>query len=128
MEGWLVTATLASAPPVGGEVGQGSQVAFLNSEAIRSPVLVRTRKPGDRFQPAGMTGRKKLQDLFVDSKVPRHWRDRIPLLERAGEIAWVVGHRIAEWARVPSQPEPGALALRIEFTQKSNERFSARPK
>lgn len=127
LEGWRVAASLVSAPPVGGEVGQGSQVAFLDSEAIRSPVLVRTRRPGDRFQPAGMTGRKKLQDLFVDSKVPRHWRDRIPLLECDGEIAWVVGHRIAGWARAPSQPEPGTLALRIEFTQKSNEQFSARP-
>ena len=125
--GWRVTASLVSGPPVGGEVGQGARVAFLDSEAIRSPVLVRTRNPGDRFQPAGMTGRKKLQDLFVDSKVPRHWRDRIPLLESAGEIAWVVGHRIAEWARAPSQPEPGALALRIEFTQKADEQSSARP-
>ena len=127
LEGWRVTTSLVSAPVVGDEVGQGAHVAFLDSETIRGPVLVRARQPGDRFQPAGMTGRKKLQDLFVDSKVPRHWRDRIPLLECAGEIAWVVGHRIAEWARVPSQPEPGALALRIEFTQKSNEQFSARP-
>ena len=127
LEGWRVTASLVSGPPVGGEVGQGARVAFLDSEAIRSPILVRTRNPGDRFQPAGMTGRKKLQDLFVDSKVPRHWRDRIPLLECAGEIAWVVGHRIAEWARAPSQPEPGALALRIEFTQKADEQSSARP-
>ena len=101
-------------------------MAYLDSEAIRSPVLVRTRKPGDRFQPAGMAGRKKLQDLFVDSKVPRHWRDRIPLLECDGEIAWVVGHRIAEWARAPSRPEPGSLALRIEFTQQSAGQFSTR--
>ncbi len=130
VEGWRVASSLVPlvpAPVVGGEVGQGAQVAYLDSEAIRSPVLVRTRKPGDRFQPAGMTGRRKLQDFFVDSKVPRHWRDRIPLLECAGEIAWVVGHRIAEWARAPSQPEPGALALRVEFTRQPNEQFSARP-
>lgn len=127
LEGWRVTADLVSAPAVGDEVGQGDRVAFLDSEAMRGPVLVRTRRPGDRFQPSGMTGRKKLQDLFVDAKVPRHWRDRIPLLECAGEIAWVVGYRIAEWARAPSQPEPGAQALRIEFTQKSGEQSSARP-
>ena len=127
LEGWRVATSLVPAPVVGDEVEHQPHVAFLDSETIHSPVLVRTRRPGDRFQPAGMTGRKKLQDLFVDSKVPRHWRDRIPLLECAGEIAWVVGHRIAEWARAPSQPEPGALAFRIEFTQKSNEQFNARP-
>ena len=127
LEGWRVTASLVPATPVGGEAGQGAHVAFLDGEATRGPVVVRTRKPGDRFQPAGMAGRKKLQDLFVDSKVPRHWRDRIPLLECAGEIAWVVGYRIAGWAKAPSRPEPGTLALRIEFAQKSTGPPGTRP-
>lgn len=59
---------------------------------------VRTRAPGDRFEPSGMVGDKKLQDFFVDEKVPRRWRDRVPLVVTDRGIAWVVGYRVADWA------------------------------
>jgi tRNA(Ile)-lysidine synthase len=41
-------------------------------------------------------GQKKLQDFFVDAKVPRQERGRIPLLLAGERIAWVAGQRIAE--------------------------------
>ncbi|MEL7163433.1 MAG: tRNA lysidine(34) synthetase TilS, partial [Bacteroidota bacterium] len=45
------------------------------------PLHLRPRQNGDRFQPLGMGGKtKKLQDYFVDLKVPEYLRDRIPLL------------------------------------------------
>jgi tRNA(Ile)-lysidine synthase len=62
-----------------------------------------------------MQGRKKLQDLFTDLHVPRLWRDRVPLLVNETGIAWVVGHRIAEWAKAP--PDHGEEVLWISFTQ-----------
>ena len=34
-------------------------------------------------------GRKKLQDLFVDNKVPKHQRDRISLVAIGGEVLWI---------------------------------------
>ena len=49
-----------------------------------------------------MTHQKKLQDFLTDARVPESWRDRVPLLVTGRGIAWVVGHRIAEWARVGS--------------------------
>jgi tRNA(Ile)-lysidine synthase len=59
--------------------------------------FIRTWREGDRFQPLGMRGEKKLQDFFVDEKVPRRQRGRVPLLCAAdGRIVWVVGCRIAE--------------------------------
>jgi len=62
------------------------------------PILtLRSRRPGDRFQPAGMGGRsKKLQDYFVDEKVPGQKRDAIPLLVSGNDILWVVGLRTDE--------------------------------
>ncbi len=48
--------------------------------------VFRFRQPGDRIQPRGMKGHKKLQDFFVDRKVPGHLRDRIPLLACGREI------------------------------------------
>ena len=73
--------------------------AVLSRDALGEIATIRTRRDGDRFQPSGMTGTKKLQDFFTDSKVPRSQRDGIPLLVCQRGIAWVVGHRVAEWAR-----------------------------
>jgi len=74
--------------------------AWLDRESLGSELSLRTRRPGDRFQPLGMSREKKLQDFFTDAKVPRAWRDRVPLLVSQRGIAWVAGHRIADWAAV----------------------------
>ncbi len=86
--------------------------ALLSTDAVGDRLSVRPRSPGDRFQPLGMSGRKKLQDFMVDSKVPRAWRDRVPLVVTPTGIAWVVGWRIAEWAKVPRD---GGPTLCIKF-------------
>ena len=94
--GWRIAARLL--PPSSAAVGD-ELTACLDIDVTDDVVTVRTRLPGDRFQPAGMRGEKKLQDFFVDEKVPRAWRDRVPLVVARGRIAWVVGHRVAQWAR-----------------------------
>jgi len=73
---------------------------------------VRGRRAGDRFQPLGMGEAKKLQDFMVDAKVPRSWRDRVPLVCSPGGILWVVGWRIAEPVRVTDSTKK---VLRLEF-------------
>ena len=80
---------------------------------------MRAWRPGDRIQPLGMRGKKKLQDLFTDLRVPRPWRERVPILETEAGIAWVVGHRIADWAKVG--PDASEQALWIRFSQDQDE-------
>ena len=91
--------------------------AYLDLNALGDPkqVRVRTRRPGDRFQPLGMSGVKKLQDFLTDAKAPRSRRDRIPLLVSDTGIAWVVGYRIADWAKVKPNSTPDTLILRLQF-------------
>ena len=55
---------------------------------------LRLRRDGDRFKPLGMEGSKKLKDYFIDNKVPRDKRSRIPLLVDRENIIWVVGYQI----------------------------------
>ncbi len=53
-------------------------------------LYVRYRQAGDRVQPVGMKGTKKLQDVFVDAKVPRHLRELWPVVVTASnQIVWV---------------------------------------
>ena len=63
--------------------------------------LVRSWRPGDTLQPLGLSGRKKVQDLFVDRKVPRTARHLVPIVTAAdGRIVWVAGVALGEAFRV----------------------------
>jgi tRNA(Ile)-lysidine synthase len=78
----------------------------IDADALGDSPFIRTWQEGDRFQPLGMTETKKLHDFFVDEKVPRRSRGRIPLLCAAdGRIAWVVGYRIAEPFKVTERTQ-----------------------
>ena len=70
----------------------------VDAEAVGSDVELRRPRPGDRLQPLGMTGTKKLQDLFVDAKVPREMRAGVPVLAAERGIFWVAGRWAAGWA------------------------------
>jgi tRNA(Ile)-lysidine synthase len=70
-------------------------VASFDFDRISNPLILRGWRPGDRFVPTGMQGkRKKLQDLFVDAKIPKSQRALIPLLTCPEGILWVIGLRI----------------------------------
>jgi tRNA(Ile)-lysidine synthase len=59
---------------------------------IESNLVVRAWQPGDLMQVLGSSGRKKVQDLFVDRKVPRSRRHQVPIVTDAeGRIVWVAG-------------------------------------
>jgi tRNA(Ile)-lysidine synthase len=86
--------------------------AFLSKHALGEPARVRTWRAGDRFQPLGMTRSMKLQDFFVNAKVPREQRGRVPLVIAAdGGIAWVAGHRIGERYKVTAGEAAWRLVL-----------------
>jgi tRNA(Ile)-lysidine synthase len=77
-------------------------------------LAVRYRRPGDRFRPPGLRGGKKLQDFFVDRKVERAMRDRVPIVvDAADRIVWVAGHAIDEEFRV-TDPAQAVLILRLK--------------
>jgi tRNA(Ile)-lysidine synthase len=77
--------------------------AALDLDRIEPPLIVRNFRPGDRFQPFGLKGTKKLHDFFIDSKVPAAERNEIPLiLDRKG-IIWAAGLRVSERARFSAE-------------------------
>lgn len=108
-QGWLITAAEAEAGPA---TGPDELTAVLSRDAVKLPLIVRSRAPGDRVQVAGMGGRhRKVQDVFVDRKVPRALRDSVPLVvDSAGQIVWVVGEPVAEAFR-PAAGVTGVILL-----------------
>jgi tRNA(Ile)-lysidine synthase len=77
-----------------------SEAAFLDYQVLQFPLRIRNFRPGDRFQPLGVKGSQKLKEFFIDHKIPRFERSKIPLLISGETIVWVVGHRIDECARI----------------------------
>ncbi len=75
---------------------------------------VRFRKDGDAFYPAGFGHKKSLQDFFVDNKIPRFMRDKIPLVLVDNDIAWVCGYRKDERFIAPKEE---SKLLEIIFTE-----------
>ena len=79
----------------------------LGAAALKGrPLRVRSRLPGDRISPTGLSGSKKIQDLFVDGKVPEYLRDHVPLFVCGDEVVWVPGYRVARSFAVPSVDAP----------------------
>jgi tRNA(Ile)-lysidine synthase len=93
--------------------GAASDVAAVDAARVGPAVFVRSRRPGDWLRPAGLGGRKKLQDLFVDRKVPRAERDLVPIVVDAhGRVVWVAGHSVSEEFGV-TPATTGVLLLRV---------------
>ena len=70
--------------------------AFVASGIVTSPLSIRFPRLGDRFYPLGAAGSQKLQDFFINHKVPRAIRPYVPLVLSGTDILWVVGYRVAE--------------------------------
>ncbi len=79
--------------------------AVLDADCLVGRLTLRTWRTGDRIQPFGMTGRKKIQDLFVDNKIARADRGRIPIVVDDEKIVWVVGVSMSELVRVTAKTE-----------------------
>ncbi|MDF0672801.1 MAG: tRNA lysidine(34) synthetase TilS [Nitrospira sp.] len=72
----------------------GRDRILVDADRVSQPLMVRNWLPGDRFHPSGMGGQsKKLQDFFIDLKIPIAARSLIPLVVAPEGILWVVGYR-----------------------------------
>ena len=109
-----VTASVYEGVPIEAvEAMTGGDVAVLQASTLTLPLSIRRRQPGDRLRPFGAAGRRKLQDLFVDRKVPRDARDQVPIVvDASGHIVWVAGFTIADECRVTA-PEDGVVILKV---------------
>lgn len=72
---------------------EDGQAQHLDLDALTFPLTLRSIRPGDRFQPLGAPGRKKVNDFLTDIKLPRSQRQRITALLSADTIAALPGLR-----------------------------------
>lgn len=88
--------------------------AFMDFDAVVPPLVFRNYRPGDRIQPFGMEGHKKLQDVFTDRKIPRGRRRCMPVLADAVSVLWVPGVVMSERMRVAGKTGNTLNVLSVE--------------
>jgi tRNA(Ile)-lysidine synthase len=82
--------------------GKSDYIKYFDYDKIKNNINIRYRREGDRFSPLGMNGSRKLKDIFIDMKIPKEERNKIPLLCSGEDIAWIIGYRISEKFKIDS--------------------------
>ncbi len=110
--GWVVKASFTAPSADLKETGFN---ACFDARAAGNKLTVRRRQPNDFFQPLGMARTKKLNRFMIDARIPKTWRERVPVVCAGDNVMWLAGWRIDERYRV--RPETKKV-LRLEFTRR----------
>ncbi|MBM7555143.1 tRNA lysidine(34) synthetase TilS [Thalassobacillus pellis] len=71
---------------------------------VKLPLIIRTRQDGDRMTLKGMSGSKKIKDIFIDQKVPIEQRADWPIVtDQSGNILWLAGLKKSNIGKKDSQ-------------------------
>jgi tRNA(Ile)-lysidine synthase len=103
--GMTIDCRRMSSPPT--ELPKDHWEAVFDCAALTDPLIMRNFRPGDRFQPLGMAGHKKVKEIFIEKKAPLPARALLPLLVMGAEVLWLPGYGRSELGRVG----PGAKEI-----------------
>ena len=81
-------------------VSKNTSIEYFDLDQLPNSLFIRNYRKGDWFIPLGMSGKKKLQDFFVNEQVPNYKRNRIPLLVGNKTVIWIIGYRIDDRYKV----------------------------
>jgi tRNA(Ile)-lysidine synthase len=98
------------------EIDPSSSTATFDYDKIRFPLRLRKWRPGDRFIPFGMKGRKKVSDYFTERKYSILQKNNTWLLCSNNDIIWIIGERTDDRFRVEHHTK---YALVINFIKKN---------
>jgi len=116
-DGQVLTAEEFDELPEWRTISSKPEICICDQEKLQLPLLIRNRKPGDRFQPLGMKGLKKIKDFFIDEKIPANKRDSIPIIcDNSGQIIWIAGYRMDDRYKVTKKTNK-LLKLRINYQE-----------
>jgi len=110
--GMNITFQIVDKMPLSFLPGEEDRIAYMDYEAMCPPLAIRNINPGDRIQPLGMTGTKKIKSLLIDEKVPRRQRHCLPILVDRQSVLWIAGLRMSQRIGIT---EKTRLALKVEI-------------
>jgi tRNA(Ile)-lysidine synthase len=95
---------------------QGNNVAYIDKNKLADPMHLDIWNVGDKIQPLGMKGMKKISDILIDQKVPLYKKEMILVIKSAGKIVWLPGYKFSEAFKITDSTSE---ILRIEYYENS---------
>ena len=86
---------------------------YFDAGLFRFPAVIRSWKAGDKFQPLGMKGEKKVSDFLIDEKIPLIKKKEVLVIESDNNLAWVVGYRVSNRFKVTNKTKE---VIRMELS------------
>jgi tRNA(Ile)-lysidine synthase len=89
--------------------------AVFDFDKLSLPLKIRSRNPGDKFIPLGMSGHKKVKDILIDAKTPKNLREKVPVITDAdGNIIWLAPYRISNDYKITKKTNK-ILILKLKY-------------
>lgn len=92
-----------------------SLIKYFDYDKIKEGITIRAKKDGDKIIPLGMNGSKKIKSIFIDAKIPKEERNKIPLVCFDQEIAWIVGLKVSNLFKVSKKTQD---IIKIKFIER----------
>jgi len=80
--------------PMNFQISSDTEIALLDADKIRFPIVIRNYEEGDYFYPLGMNRKKLLSDFFIDLKMNLFEKEEILIVATEMDIIWVTNKRI----------------------------------
>jgi len=89
-----------------GPIIKDKNIGLFNKKLLRFPLVLKKWENGDKIQPLGMKGIKKVSDILIDKKISIEEKKNIYVVLSQGEIVWIVGHVVSEKYKVILSKDP----------------------
>lgn len=91
---------------------------YFDADVLGDAVEIRCRKPGDRMEPLGAPGSRKVSDVMMDAGIPGPRRDSLPLIVKDGQVLWIAGGPVSKAAALtPTTREAVLIEVKHEVEQ-----------
>lgn len=98
----------------GAVISEEDHIASIDANSIQFPLLLRKPRTGDYFYPLGMKKKKKIARFFIDKKLSKTEKEQAWVLESAGKVIWVLGHRLDDRVKLKNY---SSHTLRISWSR-----------
>ncbi len=95
------------------DLPENARTLLADFDKLSFPLRIGPWQPGDRIQPMGMAGHKKISDILINEKIPLNKKNDILVLSSGGQVIWIPGIRASEKIRITKKTKKYFMAVML---------------